>query len=122
MQSILLDTSVWVSHFKQKKSRLEELFIKNRIVTHQLILGELLLGNIREYSETYRLLCSLAQTPSLSNDEVLQFISDRKLHGSGIGWVDTHLIMSAILSDSLFLTEDNTLMRLIQKKFAILSV
>ena len=45
-----------------------------------------------------QLLGSLPETPLVEHDEVLAFIEAHGLPGSGVGWVDAHLLASAYLS------------------------
>jgi len=40
---------------------------------------------------------------------VLQLIEDRRLWGRGLGWIDAHLLASALLSNCQFWTLDKSL-------------
>ena len=44
-----------------------------------------------------------------SDDEVLRLIDGQRLWGRGLGWVDAHLLASAVLSESRFWTLDKRL-------------
>lgn len=67
-------------------------------MTHPFVIGELACGSLRERAEILRLLTALPLTPVASHDEVLEFIDRGHLHGSGLGWVDVHLLASAKLA------------------------
>ncbi|MBX2977218.1 MAG: PIN domain-containing protein [Ignavibacteriaceae bacterium] len=44
---ILVDTSVWIDFLRYDNDKLRQLLINNKIVTHQLVIGELACGNIK---------------------------------------------------------------------------
>jgi predicted nucleic acid-binding protein len=107
---ILVDTSVWVEHFRQSNEVLDHWLDQERVVVHPFVLGELVLGN---YSAL--VLDQLAKLRTLNvarADEVYQFILAKKLFGRGIGYVDTHLIAAVRLSPGVaFWTLDKRLDR-----------
>jgi predicted nucleic acid-binding protein len=37
------------------------------------------------------------QAPTVPHREVVEFVRDRRLHGRGIGWIDAHLLASALV-------------------------
>ena len=43
------------------------------------------------------------------HDEVLQLVSGHKLHGKGLGWIDAHLLASALLAGCTLWTKDRAL-------------
>jgi hypothetical protein len=43
--------------------------------------------------------------------EALRLVGDRKLWGTGIGWIDAHLLASALLSEAELWTLDEKLAR-----------
>ncbi|HVP53676.1 MAG TPA: hypothetical protein VMU45_01685 [Candidatus Eisenbacteria bacterium] len=55
------------------------------------------------------LLRSLPQVPVGSHDEVLAFVDRHRLTGRGIGWIEAHLLASALLAGSLLWTRDRRL-------------
>ncbi len=97
---ILVDTSVWISHLRDSNSYLEELLNEGIVLCHPFIIGELACGNIKNRNEILSLLKLLPMAQVVEYDEVLKFIEDRKLARKGLGYVDVHLLASAILSDS----------------------
>jgi hypothetical protein len=110
---ILVDTSIWVDHFRNGNVELKELLINNEVMTHPLIIGELACGSIRNRSEILGLLNELPVVVTAENKEVLKLIEDKKLYGKGIGLIDAHLIASALLTKVRLLTMDKPLMKLI---------
>lgn len=107
---ILVDTSVWVDHLRQEDAQLVELLEKIEVLVHPFVVGELALGNMRSRDETLHLLETMPQAPTISHDEVLQFISEEKIYGIGIGLVDAQLLASArAASGTLLWTRDRRL-------------
>ena len=95
---ILVDTSVWVNHFRSSNHRLCELLSDGQVVTHPFILGELACGNLRNRDEILSLLQSLPMAPTITIDEFLYFVEQNQLMSKGIGFVDVHLLASAKLA------------------------
>ncbi len=106
---ILADTSAWISHLRYGNDYLEGLLNKGTVSCHPFIIGELACGSIRNRNEILSLLQSLPMTRIVEHDEVLKFIENRKLVSKGLGYVDIHLLASAILSDSLMWSLDKKL-------------
>jgi predicted nucleic acid-binding protein len=97
---VLVDTSVWISHLRDGSYGLMELLNNGDVLCHPFIIGELACGNIKNRNEIISLLRSLPMAKTLVHDEVLKFTEDRKLARRGLGFIDVHLLASAILSDS----------------------
>ena len=106
---ILADTSVWVDHFRSTNPQLRDVLIEERLLTHPMVVGELACGNLPARDET---LFSLQQLPAAlvaQDDEVLRFIEEKRLWGSGLGWIDAHLLASALLTGCHLWTLDRRL-------------
>ncbi len=106
---VLVDTSIWVSHFRVGSRELEKLLLDAEVVCHPFIIGELACGNIRNRKEILRLLRSLPLVPILDFEEYLFFIERNRLMGTGAGFVDVHLLASAQLSGIPLWTSDKKL-------------
>jgi len=106
---ILADTSVWVGHFRASNRRLEQLLLDDRILVHPFVIGEIACGNLRRRSEILQSLGQLPHALVAEHDEVTQFIEDRRLWGKGTGWVDAHLLASALLTPCGLWTADRRL-------------
>ena len=76
---------------------------------HPFIVGELACGNIKNRFEFLSLLQSLTMAPTVSLEELLYFINRHMLIGMGIGFVDAHLLASALLSRMPLWTSDKKL-------------
>lgn len=109
---ILVDTSVWIDHFRNGVPPLAVLLDNSRVLTHPFVLGEIACGNLRDRQETLRLLSGLPAAPEASNAEVMTFIESNKLMGKGIGFVDAHLLAAvALAADARLWTHDRSLDR-----------
>ncbi len=75
----LVDTSVWVDHFRTDSPELRHL------LEHDLVIGELACGNMKRRSEALGSLAMLPTTPTVEYDELLTFIETHKLSGQGLG-------------------------------------
>jgi predicted nucleic acid-binding protein len=94
---VLVDTSVWVAHFRRGDIGLEPLLNDGRVVCHPFIVGELACGNLKNRSGILSLLQALPMATPAEHEEVMRFIEDHNLMGKGLGYIDMHLLASAIL-------------------------
>jgi predicted nucleic acid-binding protein len=109
--TVLVDTSIWIDHFRHTAPQLVELLDRGDVAMHPFVLGELVLGHLPRISEMIDDLNTLPQATVASPGEVLQFIAHRKLSGSGIGYVDAHLLAAAALTpETLIWTRDKRLL------------
>jgi len=108
---ILVDTSVWVDHFRNGNKKLQDLLLDNEVIMHPFIVGELACGSIGNREEILRLLQELPEAQVAEHGEVLGLIERRRLWGQDIGWVAAHLLASALLSNASILTLDRKLSR-----------
>jgi predicted nucleic acid-binding protein len=94
----LVDTSVWVDHLRHGNARLSRLLENGLVLVHPFVVGELALGRMLRRPEILGLLDELPRAEAAEQGEVLKFVERHGLAGSGIGWVDVHLLVSAALS------------------------
>ena len=106
---ILADTSVWIDHLRKADAELSELLKNNDVVMHPFIMGEILLGSLSSRAEIETALAEMPQAIKASDKEVMFFIRSAKVFGRGIGWVDTHLLVSAQLTGARLWTRDKRL-------------
>lgn len=108
---ILVDTSVWIHHFRTGSEQLRSLLDEEQVVCHPFIAGELACGTLRNRHEILSLLRALPQARLLEHEEVLNFLEGRHLYGRGLGWVDAHLLASALLTGYTLWTLDKPLLK-----------
>ena len=112
---VLVDTSVWVSHLRHANEHLQKLLHGGEVVCHPFIVGELACGNLKNRNDILTCLQSLPMTILAEDEEVLRFIEDHQLMGKGLGYIDVHLIASAVLTNVLLWTLDKTLDKFTEK-------
>jgi predicted nucleic acid-binding protein len=95
---VLVDTSVWVSHLRDGNADLANLLNDGRVLCHPLIVGELACGNLKDRASILSFLQLLPMSIEAEHNEVLSFIENNRLMGKGMGYVDVHLITSAVLT------------------------
>ncbi len=106
---ILVDTSVWIDHFHHTDEDLKELLLSNHVCIHPFILGELSCGNISNRKEVLSLLRTLRIIDLVLDEEVFLLIEDRKMFGKGLGFIDIHLLASALIHQVSIWTRDKSL-------------
>ena len=104
---VLADTSVWVEHLRRGNARMAELLAAGHIVVHDHVIGELCLGGLR--GDKLAAMQSLRHSPVARHGEVMQLIAQRQLTGRGIGYVDCHLLASALIGRVRLWSLDKTL-------------
>jgi predicted nucleic acid-binding protein len=107
----LVDTSVWIEHFRSRSDRLRALLFDEQVLCHPFIVGELACGTLRNRREILSMLRALPEAHVVEHEEVLNFLEARRLHGRGIGWVDAHLLASTLLTGCTLWTFDTPLRR-----------
>lgn len=95
---VLVDTSVWVAHFKRRDERLVALLEAGLVVTHPYVIVEVACGTPPRRAEVVTLLSRLESVRVATPDELLKTIDQRALSGRGIGFVDLSLLASTLLS------------------------
>jgi hypothetical protein len=106
---VLVDTSVWIDHFREPNADLELLLEDGRVSTHPFVIGELACGSLSRRGEILRLMQALPCAAVATHDEVLAFVDRQGLHGTGLGWIDAHLLASARLTRQSLWSRDRRL-------------
>ncbi len=95
---LVVDTSVWVDHFRAEDAAPVSALVAGRVLTHPFVIGELACGNLRNRRGVLDLLGRLPSAPAATHAEVLVLVERHGLAGRGIGWVDVHLLASTALA------------------------
>ncbi|MEP6960594.1 MAG: PIN domain-containing protein [Acidobacteriota bacterium] len=96
---VLVDTSVWIRFLAYQepwRRELDHLLAQEQVAAHDLVYGEILSGDRggrRKFLSAYEL---MRRAETISHQEVVHFARSRDLHGRGAGWIDTHLLASAL--------------------------
>jgi predicted nucleic acid-binding protein len=106
---ILVDTSVWAAHFRVGHRDLSTLLEQQQVLGHPFVIGELVCGRLPHRTRTLADLARLPAAPVAEHDEVLALIERHRLMGTGLGWVDAHLLASSFLARAPLWTLDRAL-------------
>jgi predicted nucleic acid-binding protein len=107
--AVLVDTSVWVDHFRRRKSRLVQGLDSAQALTHPFVTGQLARGYLARRDEILSLLQSLPALPLIGHNEVLKFVDAHRLLERVLGWVGMHLPAAARLARVSLWTLDQRL-------------
>lgn len=107
---MLVDTSVWVDHLRVGDAQLASLLIRNTVVMHPFVLGEIACGHLLDRAATLELLAQLPTAAVAEPAELLGYIERHRLYGKGIGYVDVHLLASAAIGGTPLWTRDRRLL------------
>lgn len=106
---VLVDTSVWIRFLMGREPFLNELgrlLNADQVVGHELVYGELLIGDRGGRKKLLSDLERMFQATPVPHMDVRAFVEVRKLHGRGVGWIDVSLLASAIVSGLKLWTAD----------------
>jgi predicted nucleic acid-binding protein len=106
---VIVDTSVWINHFKSSDLDLVVLLDNNKVLMHDFVIGEIACGSLKARAQKLELLNDLPKPMVADISEVLFFIEKNKLMSKGVGFVDTHLLASASISKCKVWTYDKRL-------------
>jgi hypothetical protein len=107
---ILVDTSVWIDHLRRGDRALAALLEEASVLTHPFVIGELALGSLAQRGLILDTLHELPRAVVAEDHEVLALIDRDRLDGSGIGYVDAHLLAATRLTpDARLWTRDKRL-------------
>jgi predicted nucleic acid-binding protein len=113
---ILVDTSVWVDHLRKNEAGMRRLLGTGQVLSHPLVIGELAMGSFKRRDLLLSELGDLPKAKLAGHDEVLQFISRHALFGSGIGYIDAHLLAAVrLMPGTLLWTRDKRLLEIVSK-------
>lgn len=107
---VLVDTSVWIRGLRNIEpfiSRLGRLLTLDQVIGHELVYGELLIGDRSGRGHFLALYEKYPQAPPVAHAAVVEFVRARRLNGRGVGWIDVHLLASAVVGGFQLWTADS---------------
>jgi len=117
MSGVLVDTSVWVDHFRNRNEDLVSLLTLDLVLSHPLVVTELACGTPpAPRARTLADVATLPQARQATLDEVRSFIEREQLYGLGCGVVDLALLAATLLTPgSRLWSRDRRLAQLAQR-------
>jgi len=97
--NVLVDSSVWVGHFKQRNEHLVTLLEDGVVLCHPFVVAEVACGTPPSRHAIIAMLGELESTPVATQEELLAMIEGRRLYGRGCGLVDLSLLASLLISE-----------------------
>lgn len=94
--NLLIDTSVWIKFIDEDSDLLSNILAYPEVVTHPFVVDELAVGDTGDRTEFLLALQTLEQLKAIDDPEVLRFLKEHKLQARGIGYIDCHLLASAV--------------------------
>ena len=99
MSGVLVDTSVWIDHFRNCNNALVNLLDQNFVLTHPMVIGEIACGTPPvPRAPTLGDLGLLPMIQPASLHETMQFIERESIYGMGCGLVDMMLLASTLIT------------------------
>ena len=97
--SVLIDTSVWMAHFRRTNHELVEVITSDKGLVHPMVLGELACGTPPEpCARTLEDISQLRPASQASWPEIMEFIERDQLYDQGCGLIDVALLASTLLT------------------------
>jgi len=107
---IIVDTSIWIDHLHDGEPAMAALLDENLVLMHPFVLGEIALGSLRNWQKMMTDLSKMPLATRADDADVMRLIHGHQLQGTGIGFVDAHLLASAMITDeTLIWTRDRRL-------------
>jgi predicted nucleic acid-binding protein len=117
MSAVLIDTSVWIDHFRKSNVSLVTLLSQDSAFTHPMVIGEIACGT--PPAPRTRTLGDLRLLPMIKDAglrETMAFIERESIYGMGCGLVDVVLLTSTLITPGAKLwTLDKRLARLAER-------
>lgn len=106
---IIVDTSVWADHLHKGDRAMQLILEAGEVLMHPFVLGEIALGHLKPRNRILSDLASVPMAHVASQIEIMEFIKTNHLFGTGVGFIDVHLLTSARLSGVRLWTRDKRL-------------
>lgn len=120
MKGVLVDTSIWVDHFRVGNNELVRLLGLGWVMTHPMVLAELACGTPpAPRTQTLSHLGLLPQTQQASLPEVIDFIEREALYGLGCGLVDLVLLASTLITPATELWTADKRLAALSERFGV---
>ncbi len=99
---ILADANIWIDFFRLRNPTLRRLLDNNQVLMHPYLVAELALASLHNRPATLARLDNMPMAKVVDLKDVRQMIETRALYSKGIGFTDTQLVASCLVTaDSL---------------------
>jgi predicted nucleic acid-binding protein len=117
MSGVLVDTSVWIDHFRNRNESLEKLLSQDLALIHPMVIAEIACGTPpAPRAQTLDDLALLPMIHQAGLEETMAFIERESIYGMGCGLIDLVLLASALITPGATLwTLDRRLAKLAER-------
>lgn len=116
---ILVDTSIWIDHFRHGDAELRRIIEDDRLLCHPSVIGELALGSLRDRGSVIAFLIAQRGAVVATHDEVMTMIDRYGIFSMGVGYIDAHLLASVLLEEKVTLWTRNKQLRAAAEKAGV---
>lgn len=116
---VLVDSCIWVDHLNKGDEMLAALLDQDRVAIHAFVIGEIALGSLTDREEVVADLYRLPAVAHLDDPTVVRAVADQRLHGTGIGYVDAHLVASTLITSGLTMWTRDKKLRAVAERLGI---
>jgi predicted nucleic acid-binding protein len=99
MTGVLIDTSVWIEHFRNGNAALVKLLMQDAALTHPMVIGEIACGTPpAPRTRTLGDLRRLAMIQDAGLRDTMSFLERESIYGMGCGLIDMVLLTSTLIT------------------------
>jgi predicted nucleic acid-binding protein len=106
---VLVDTNVWIDFLLEPLPELRFLVKRQRVITHPCVVGEVLVGSLKNRTAVREFFLSLPMAKEADLPSLLSMVESRGLYGRGLQWNDMQLLAAAKLSNTPLWSRDKRL-------------
>ena len=109
-KGILIDTAIWIEFLEKQAGAIDSLLPDATTRCHPFVIGELVVGDFGRRRSLISALHTVRHLNVVKDEDVVEFVRDKKLAGRGIGYIDCHLLASVYFEPQTYLwTSDKRL-------------
>jgi predicted nucleic acid-binding protein len=116
---ILADSNIWIDHLNHGEPAIPALLAADEMPMHPFVIGKLALGMLRNRDRVLRELGQLRFAVPADDNEVINLIVSKGLPGSGLGYVDAHLLASCLLRTRTYLSTRDRRLAVVAERLGI---
>ena len=109
---MLVDTSIWIDHFRRSHAALVDALERGDVECHDFVVGEVACGTLPRRDDVLRLMRALPRIAAVTHAEAMALVTERRLWGRGLGWVDVNLLAAVLVTRTRLWTTDRRLRKI----------
>ena len=109
---MLVDTSIWIDHFRRSQPALVDALERGDVESHDFVVGELACGTLPRRDDVLTLMRALPRIAAVTHAEAMALVAERQLWGRGLGWIDVNLLAAVLVAGTRLWTIDRRLRKI----------